>query len=72
LRLPLGLFLGFLPNFSDQPKQLLSGHAASLRSPVPDILGLVPREIASENLKQQPIVQMQENDENFTQFYLKK
>jgi len=51
-RLPLGLFLETPPNFSDRPKPLLSGHAASpLGWAVPDILGSVPREIASEFLK---------------------
>ena len=48
-RLPLGLFLETPPNFSDRPKQLLSNHAAPWA--VFDILGSVPREIASEFLK---------------------
>jgi len=39
-------------NFPDQPKQLLSGHAASPPaggSPVPDILGLVSQENSIKN-----------------------
>jgi hypothetical protein len=48
---------GILSHFSDQPKQLLSDHAAYA---VSDILGLVPRKISSKTPSQQPIVQIEE------------
>ncbi len=66
LRLPLGLFLTTLPNFSDRPKQLLSNHAALTGRFRHPRFGTQRNSVRVAEIE--PIVQIEKNSNHFACF----